>query len=306
MTPPGVPDDHPLALAVARQQVEGQAAVAPPERIDRKAEIERAGTPAAATPRAVGTASPVAIVSSASGSRRISESARHRPRCSASCSSGTSQLQPERLTLGAPDPALAVHGGRAVEDGDHRLRRQVKTDVGLAVAAAGGLERGEVVAHRTGERTHGPYRVTVQLLLIRHALPLRSEPGAGLRSRPVRGGHRAGQEAARRVGALPDHPPGQQPAAARGADRATGGRRARAARSRSTIASPSTTATSSTTSRSSRSPPSTPRSWRGWPAATCRAASTRTRFWPASAPGSATSWRRATTRTPSRYSATAG
>ena len=41
------------------------------------------------------------------------------------------------------------------------------------------LERGEVVAHRAGECAHGPYGVTVQLLLIRHALPLRSEPGQG-------------------------------------------------------------------------------------------------------------------------------
>ena len=55
----------------------------------------------------------------------------------------------------------------------------MKTDVGMAVATAGRFERGEVVAHRAGERTHGPYRVTVQLLLIRHALPLRSEPGQG-------------------------------------------------------------------------------------------------------------------------------
>lgn len=41
------------------------------------------------------------------------------------------------------------------------------------------LERGEAVAHRTGKCTHGPYGVTVQLLLIRHALPLRSEHGQG-------------------------------------------------------------------------------------------------------------------------------
>jgi probable phosphoglycerate mutase len=42
-----------------------------------------------------------------------------------------------------------------------------------------GLEWREVVAHRTGECAHGQYGVTVQLLLIRHALPLRSEPGQG-------------------------------------------------------------------------------------------------------------------------------
>ena len=55
----------------------------------------------------------------------------------------------------------------------------MQTGVGVAVPAASRLERGEVVAHRTGERSHGPYGVTVQLLLIRHALPLRSEPGEG-------------------------------------------------------------------------------------------------------------------------------
>ena len=47
------------------------------------------------------------------------------------------------------------------------------------VGAAGRLERRESVAHGTGECAHGPYGVTVQLLLVRHALPLRSEPGQG-------------------------------------------------------------------------------------------------------------------------------
>lgn len=50
---------------------------------------------------------------------------------------------------------------------------------GLTVSAPIGLERGEFTAHRTGECAHEPYGVTVQLLLVRHALPLRSEPGQG-------------------------------------------------------------------------------------------------------------------------------
>jgi broad specificity phosphatase PhoE len=41
------------------------------------------------------------------------------------------------------------------------------------------IERRETVAYRAGECAHEPYGVTVQLLLIRHALPLRSEPGQG-------------------------------------------------------------------------------------------------------------------------------
>lgn len=41
------------------------------------------------------------------------------------------------------------------------------------------LERSEGIAHWAGECAHGPYGDTVQLLLIRHALPLRSEPGLG-------------------------------------------------------------------------------------------------------------------------------
>ncbi len=49
----------------------------------------------------------------------------------------------------------------------------------MAICAPRRLERGEVVAHRAGECAHEPYGVTVQLLLIRHALPLRSEPGQG-------------------------------------------------------------------------------------------------------------------------------
>jgi broad specificity phosphatase PhoE len=49
----------------------------------------------------------------------------------------------------------------------------------LAGWAASRFERGKAVAYRTGERAHGIYRGTVQLLLVRHALPLRSEPGQG-------------------------------------------------------------------------------------------------------------------------------
>ena len=55
----------------------------------------------------------------------------------------------------------------------------MKPELGLARRAVVRLERREVVAHRTGECSHGPYGVTVQLLLVRHALPLRSEPGKG-------------------------------------------------------------------------------------------------------------------------------
>jgi broad specificity phosphatase PhoE len=49
----------------------------------------------------------------------------------------------------------------------------------VAGAAPWRLERGEVIAHWAGECTHEPYGDTVQLLLVRHALPLRSEPGQG-------------------------------------------------------------------------------------------------------------------------------
>jgi probable phosphoglycerate mutase len=55
----------------------------------------------------------------------------------------------------------------------------VQSQLGLAVGAASRFEWGKAVAYRTGERAHGIYRDTVQLLLIRHALPLRSEPGQG-------------------------------------------------------------------------------------------------------------------------------
>ena len=49
----------------------------------------------------------------------------------------------------------------------------------LAGSAPAHVERGEAVAHRAGECAHEPYGVTVQLILVRHALPLRSEPGQG-------------------------------------------------------------------------------------------------------------------------------
>jgi len=55
----------------------------------------------------------------------------------------------------------------------------VQADPGVAGEAPVRFERREVVAHRAGECAHEPYGVTVQLLLIRHALPLRSEPGQG-------------------------------------------------------------------------------------------------------------------------------
>lgn len=49
----------------------------------------------------------------------------------------------------------------------------------LAGWAAVAVEWGELVAHGTSECAHAPYGVTVQLLLVRHALPLRSEAGQG-------------------------------------------------------------------------------------------------------------------------------
>jgi broad specificity phosphatase PhoE len=55
----------------------------------------------------------------------------------------------------------------------------MKANIRMAVVALGRLERREVVAHRAGECAHDSYGVTVQLLLVRHALPLRSEPGQG-------------------------------------------------------------------------------------------------------------------------------
>ena len=55
----------------------------------------------------------------------------------------------------------------------------MQAEPGVAGEAPVRLERRDVVAHRTGKCAHEPYGVTVQLLLIRHALPLRSEPGQG-------------------------------------------------------------------------------------------------------------------------------
>ncbi len=59
------------------------------------------------------------------------------------------------------------------------------------------LERREGITHGTGEGAHWPYGVTVQLLLVRHALPLRSEPGQG--SDP-----HLSAEGAEQAGRLPD------------------------------------------------------------------------------------------------------
>jgi broad specificity phosphatase PhoE len=55
----------------------------------------------------------------------------------------------------------------------------VEAERSVAGGAPLRLEHGEVIAHWAGECAHGQYGVTVQLLLIRHALPLRSEPGQG-------------------------------------------------------------------------------------------------------------------------------
>ena len=55
----------------------------------------------------------------------------------------------------------------------------MQAQLGLAGGTASRFERRKAVAYRAGERAHGIYRGTVQLLLVRHALPLRSEPGQG-------------------------------------------------------------------------------------------------------------------------------
>ena len=75
----GMTDRHRLALAVARQQIEGQSARRAPERFDRQADVAQLVRPAGATRRRWAPTSLWAMVSSASGSRRISESGRHRP-----------------------------------------------------------------------------------------------------------------------------------------------------------------------------------------------------------------------------------
>ena len=144
------------------------------------------------------------------------------------------------------------------------------------------IERGEAVAHRAGECAHGVYRVTVQLLLVRHALPLRSEPGQG--SDPDLS--EAGLEQARRlpealarfpVSRLVSSPQRRavQTAAPVADALAADGRNRRP--DRGVRPRPS-----STTSPSSRSPRRTPRSCRGWSTDSCPTASTRPRFWPGS------------------------
>ena len=285
----GVTDDHLFAGGVARQQIECEATVATPEGIDGQPDVgELVDHPPQgpcgrhqllACQRVVGVGFPA--------DRRVGQAAAALLR---RLFLGCQPVAARRLDLCAPHPSLTVDVGGAIGDRHHRLRRQVEAELVWQFGTAERLERSEAVAHRAGECTHEPYGVTVQLLLIRHALPLRSEPGEG--SDPDLS--EEGIEQAKRLpDALARFPitrlvSSPQRRAVQTAQPVADG--ARADRSTSTTASPSTTATSSTTSRSSRSPPSTPRSWRGWPAATCRAPSTRTPFSPASATGSATSW----------------
>ena len=228
----GVADRHLLALAVARQQIERQAAVAAPERVDRQADVAQLVRPADATPAPSAPASRAPMVSSASGSRRINES-RQAPTALVRVVLllGDQPVAAQRLRSGCSAPTLSV------DRRPRRRRRRASTSsagagrasawqVGHCVDSNGG----EVVAHRAGECAHGPYRCHGAVASDPACAASAQRARAGLRPAPVRGGRRAGAAAAGGAEALSDHAIGQQPADPGRADRAAGGRRIGAAR----------------------------------------------------------------------------
>ena len=173
-----VADDDLLARGVARQQIEREATVATPEGIDGQPDIgklvdhppqgPRGRYQLLARQRVVGDGFP------ADG--RVGQAA---AALVGRLFFGGQPVAAQRLGLGAPHPSSTIDVGGAIGDRLHRLRRQVKAELGMAVGTPQRLESSEAVAHRAGECAHESYGVTVQVLLIRHALPLRSEPGEG-------------------------------------------------------------------------------------------------------------------------------
>ena len=257
MTPFAWPIVTRSSPAVAGQQVERQAAIGPPPRLDRQSDVGQLVHQPAQCPgrrhqllsgRRVGGVGFVAdqrVRQTPTALVGVARLGGHQP------------VAAQRGALGAADPALAVDQCTVAVERQHRLRRQMQTHRRSAVGAAIRLEGREGVAHGTGEGAHESYGVTVQLLLVRHALPLRSEPGEGSdRGCPPK--------ASRRPARLPDalarfpiHAGGEQPSAcARSRPRSRSPTRW-ACLSRSTSGSPSTTATCRTTSRWSRSRPRT-------------------------------------------------
>ena len=181
MTPSAWPIDHLLARGVTGQQVERQAALALPERVDRQPDVDELVHQPAQRRRGRHQLLPgqgVVGVGFAADQRIRQAPAPLRRRRS---SSGASQLQPSVDALGAPDPALHRRSGSvAIESPPSTCVGRCRPSVRSGSSGIGArLERGEAVAHGTGECAHGPYGGTVQLLLVRHALPLRSEPGQG-------------------------------------------------------------------------------------------------------------------------------
>ena len=221
-----VSDGHPVAGGVARQQIEGQPAVAAPERFDGQADVvELVDQPAQRGRRRHQLLAGERVVGGGlAADQRVGQAAaalvgrlpvRGKP------------IAPERRVLGAGHPSLAVDDRRAVDHRQHGLGRQVKSQRGLAIRALLGLERDEGVAHRTGECAHGQYGGTHATAGDQTCASAAQRTRAGFGPRVVRRRHRAGQASSRRAGPVSHHAAGQQPAAARDPDRATGCRRAR-------------------------------------------------------------------------------
>ena len=308
--PVGVPDRDPLAGAVTGQQVEGQAAVALASTGRPADRGRRAGRPAGAAPAVAGSSFSRAIVSSGSGSRRISEWARHRPRAETPEDSDASQLQ-----ASGPDCVHRIHrapstiAAPSVSATIDRLGRCRPTG-GAARLTRAALERERSCGTPDRRRRawalslHGrQYRkddLTHAVAACQACVAASDRGRRRGRSRTVRG--RLGAGLARLPDALapvPDHPAGQQPAAPGDPDRRTrrtgpraDPRHRRAARRVRPRPVP-------LRARSNRCAPNGPRSGRGWPRAGCPAASTRTssaagsaRRWPTSSPppGTTTPW----------------
>ena len=214
ITPSRVTDRHLLAGAVAGQQVERQAAVVAPERVDGQTDVVELVDQAAQRRLPSAPASPARWCRT----RRVRGGSASRPGTGparrATAPRAASQLQPNVSLCVQRTQRCPSICGHTVGDRQHRLRRRVKAECGVAVRAPVRLERGEVVAHRTGECAHGQYGVTVQLLLVRHALPLRSEPGQGSDPDLSEEGIEQAKRLPDALARFPHHSAGQQPAAA--------------------------------------------------------------------------------------------
>jgi hypothetical protein len=148
-----VADENLLPGAVTGEQVECQAAVAAPVRVDRQSDVSELIDQSAQGQRGGHEFLPGdgVIQVGLAADQRISQAT---PTGGRLVLGWHQPVAAQRFMLGAANPDLSVHRCGAPVDGQHRVIGQMQSDAHRAGRAVLRLERDEAAADRAGEGTH--------------------------------------------------------------------------------------------------------------------------------------------------------